>query len=150
MTHNTDTVSDFRHHPHIVRDKQNRSAVLFLQFRNQRQDLLLCRHIECRSWLISDQHHRLKNERHGDHDALTLTARKLMRVALINALHIRQMHLLHDVDNFSALGLCRKAGVNVQNLCDLFTYPHNRIERSHRLLKDHGDARSAHLFHVRG
>ena len=46
------------------------------------EDLHLRRHVQSRRGLVRDQDARLAHESHGDHDALTHTARELVRVVV--------------------------------------------------------------------
>ena len=72
-----------------------------------------------------------------------------MRKGGIDALHIRQMHLLHDVERARLRLSCRQIGVHAQHLFNLFTDPQHRVQRRHRLLKDHRHAFGAQLAHLR-
>ena len=42
--------------------------------------------------LVGDQQHRIEHQRHGDHDALALAARELVRVGGVDALRLGQLH----------------------------------------------------------
>ncbi|MNE79558.1 hypothetical protein D3C80_1760580 [compost metagenome] len=59
VAHDTDAISNFSNHTHIMGDEQHRCSMFFLQFRNKRQDLFLCGHIKGSGWLIGNQNHRL-------------------------------------------------------------------------------------------
>ena len=86
---------------------------------------------------------------HGDHDALALTARELVRIGGVDALRLRQLHAVEDGDD---LGLARRRvelGVGLQHLVDLLAAGHDRVERRHRLLEDHRHARAAQLAQAR-
>ncbi|MEI2612901.1 MAG: hypothetical protein V9G20_30025 [Candidatus Promineifilaceae bacterium] len=56
-----------------------RHAVLGLQLHQQIEDLLLDGHVERRGRLVGDQQLRVAGDRHGDHHALALAARHLVR-----------------------------------------------------------------------
>ena len=65
--------------PKIVRDQQHGHAALALQRLQQLEDLRLDGDVERGGRLVGDQQVRLVGQRHGDHDALALTAGKLVR-----------------------------------------------------------------------
>ena len=66
----------------IVRNEDVSDARLLLNILQQINDLRLDRDIERRYRLVADQHLRLDRESAGDADALPLSARKLVRIAL--------------------------------------------------------------------
>ena len=89
----------------------------------------------------------IHHQRHRDDDALTHAARQLMRI-LVRALRRRR-----DADDLEHLDgalprlLLRAAVVNPHDLGDLIADREHRIQRRHRLLKDHRDARAANPAH---
>ena len=52
----------------------------------------LNRHVEGRSWFVGDQHFRLGDQHHGDHDALAHTARNFVRIKAHDAFSIANLH----------------------------------------------------------
>ncbi len=130
----------------IMGDEQNARALAFLQFGDQLQDLGLRRDVECRGGLVGDQQDGIEHQRHGDHDALTLSARELVRVGGVDALRFRQLHAGQDGDDLGlALG-----GVEFGVQCaaprrSCSPQAMTAIERRHRLLKDHRHARATQL-----
>jgi len=138
LTHDRDPVGDLGDDAHVMGDEEHGGAVIALQITDQRQDLLLRRHVERRGRLVGDQEFRLQHQRHRDHDALALAARQPVRIGGEDALDLGQANLLHHVENASAPRPCVQIGVGAQHLVDLATHGNNGIERRHRLLKDHG------------
>ena len=67
---------------HVVRDEQDRRAVVALQPLHQLEDLRLDRHVERGRRLVGDQQRRVARERHRDHHALPHAARELVRVVV--------------------------------------------------------------------
>ncbi|CCZ18505.1 putative uncharacterized protein [Sutterella wadsworthensis CAG:135] len=65
---------------HVVRNKEHRERKRFLQPLEQLQDFSLHAGIQGTRRFIGDQKLRTIGERHGNHDALLLAARKFIRV----------------------------------------------------------------------
>ena len=131
-------------------NEENGSALLFLKLVDELQDLLLGGHVERRGRLVGNQQLRLQDQRHGDHDALALAAGKLVRIGGEDALHLRQMHLAHHLQHGVLLLTGRKLRMLLQHFADLVPDRQNRVQRGHRLLKDHGDGPRAQCPHPGG
>jgi hypothetical protein len=58
-----------------VRDEQKRQTELVAKTPNERQDLGLNGHIECRGRLIGNDERRFSCDRHRDHRSLLLASR---------------------------------------------------------------------------
>ncbi len=140
VAHHRDAVGDLGDHAHVVGDEQHGGAVIALQVADQGQDLLLRGDVERRGRLVRDQQFRLQHQRHRDHDALALAARQPVRIGGEDALHLGQPDLLHHRQNLLAPRAGVEIGMDAQHLVDLAADRHHRIERRHRLLKDHRHA----------
>ena len=126
-------------------DEQHGGAVIPLQVANQRENLLLGGDVERRGRLIRNQQLRLQHQRHRNHDALALAARQPVGIGCENALDLGQPHLLHHFEDAPASRPRIEIGVDAQHFVDLAAYRHHRIERRHRLLKDHRHGGGAQL-----
>ena len=80
VVHDDDFLGDIGDDTKIVGDQQHRHAELALQVVDQLQDLRLDGDVERGGGLVGDQEVGLVGQRHGDHDALPLAARELMRI----------------------------------------------------------------------
>jgi hypothetical protein len=119
LVHDRDMVGHVAHDAEVVSDQQHRHAALALQAAQELQDLRLHRHVECRRRLVGDQQIRVVGQRHGDHDALALSARQLVRIALKPAFRIGDAHLGKQLDGAGAGGLIAHRLVQLENLADL-------------------------------
>ena len=87
------------------------------------------------------------HERHRDHDALAHAAGELVRI-LARALRGVGMPTVSSICTARSQRLLRRAGVvHAHDLGDLVADGEDRIERRHRLLKHHRDARAADRAH---
>ena len=145
--HHGHAISNLRNYGKIVRDEKHREAELGAEFCEQVEDLGLDSDIKRGSRLVSDQHLRAVDDGHGDHDALSHAARKLVRIVAGAAIGLRDGDIGHGLNGkFGGLAL-RARAVSEHRLGDLVSYAHDGIERGHWLLEDHGDARAAQLAH---
>ena len=78
--HHRDIVCELANDVEIMGDEQHRHVVAMLQILQQVEDLRLHGDIERRRRLVGDEEIGPVGERHRDHHALTLAARKLMRI----------------------------------------------------------------------
>ena len=145
--HHADPVGHLAHDGEVVGDEQQRHAALGLEAFQQVEDLGLDRHIERGGRLVGDQQVRLVGKRHGDHYALALAARKLVRIAVEALFGVPQADFAQQLQRPGPRPLARKAPVQEQGLAHLPGDRVQRVQRGHRLLEDHGDAVAAHLPH---
>ena len=150
MPHHGHPVGDLGHHAEVVGDEHDGGAVPGLQLLEQLEDLRLGGDVERGGGLIGDDQRRLQRQRHGDHHALALAAGQLVRVAGQNALGLRQAHVAEHLDHALAAFGGAQPGVHLDDLVGLAADGHQRVQRHHRLLEDHGDAAAAHGADVLG
>ncbi len=142
--HDVDALGHLADDAEVVGDEQQRHAHLALQLLQQLEDLRLDRHVERGGRLIGDQQVRLVGERHGDHDALALAARQLMRKRVETLFRLADADLVQQLQHARTHGLLVHAPVHAQHLAHLPLDGVQRVERRHRLLEDHRDAVAAH------
>ena len=80
-----DPVRDLAQHAEIVGDIEHRHVEAPAQIDQQLDDLLLGRDVEARGRLVEHHEIGLAGERHGDADALLLSARELVGIAMAAA-----------------------------------------------------------------
>lgn len=85
--HYAHAVGDILHHAHVVGDEQVGQPALLLQILHQVDDLGLNGHIQRGDRLIAHDHLGVQNHRPRQTDALPLTARKLVGIAVFNGIY---------------------------------------------------------------
>ncbi len=124
----------------VVGDEDVRQRELVLQIVEQVDDLGLDRDVERRDRLVGDDQARIERERARDADALALTTRELVRVAVVvlgsEADDVHQ--LLHR-----RLASRRDWPVDHERVGDQRADALARIERRVRILEDHLHLRGA-------
>jgi hypothetical protein len=149
VAHDADPVGELPDHPEIVGDEQDRHAELALQLLQELQDLRLHGDIEGRRRLVGDQQVRLVGERHGDHHALALATRKLVRIAVEARFRVGNPDLAEEIDGASPGRDFGEAAMQPQHLRHLLAHRVQRVERGHRLLEHDGDVVAANRAHLR-
>ncbi len=149
LFHHAYAVGDLPDDAEIVRDEKHRHAEAALQFFQELQDLRLHGDIERGGRLVGDEQFRFVRKRKRDHDALALSARKLVRVGAETLRGIGNADFREQLDHALARGFAAHAAMNFEHFHDLLTDGVQRIERRHRLLKHHRDVVAAHAAHFR-
>ena len=141
--HDRDGIAGLEDQTKIVRDEERRRPGARGQVLDQRDDAGFDRHVERGRRLVEDQEARVRQERHGDDDALLLAAGELMRIGAHDALGVGQAHGLDHVERSCARLLLRDFVVDQRHFHQLPVDQHGWVERGHRLLVDHRDFRAA-------
>ena len=128
-----------RDNAEVVGDHDDGGAKLLLQALQQVENLRLNGHVQRGGWFVGDNQPRVAHDGHGDHDALAHAAGKLVRILLHAALRVRNFNqtqlFKHDFARFRF----GNAFVDAQRLDQLIADGEKRVERGHRVLKDHAD-----------
>ena len=111
----------------------------------QVENLGLDRHVQSGGGLVGQDKAGVEHQRHGDDDALLLTAGELMGVIIHAGLGVGDADLVQDVDGFGAQLLPVLQPVGAQALLDLPSDRVHRVEHRVRLLKDHRGFGSTHV-----
>ena len=144
--HHGHAVADLDRDADVVGDEDHRHAELALELAQQQEDLDLHGGIERGGGLVGQQHLRPAGERERDHRALAHAAGHFVRIGIEPAARRGDAHALEHVE--CALARLRRAHAFVADhgLGDLLADGVDRIEREHRLLKDHRDGAPAHAL----
>ncbi len=129
----------------VVGDQDQTHVQLALELGQQVHHLGLDGHVESRGRLVGDDQVRLQRDRHGDHDALTHTAREVVRVVVHALRGGRDLDLVHQLDGLEPGFLLRRTLVDAEHLAQLVADAEHRVEGGQRVLEDHGDLPAAEL-----
>ena len=128
-----------RHQRQVVADEDHGHALLSHQFLQQVQHLRLYGAVQRRGGLVGNQHLGLAGQRAGQHDALALAARKLVRVVTPTFACMLDADALQPADGLFPRRLRRKPAVQAQGFCHCITHTLQRVKGGHGLLKNHAD-----------
>src|SRR5699024_11012612 len=142
--HHGHTVGDVLDHREVVGDVESGDDVGHRHLPDRVEDYRLGGHVEAGGRFVEDEHIGVHGKGHGDADALLLTAGELVRPALLIVLVPGQADIdEHLGDAIGTLPLRGSEIVDVEDLADLLAYPHGRVERQCRVLRDIGDSGAA-------
>ncbi len=146
--HDEHIVSNFGDDAEVVRDEDNRHAAVVAELAEDFQNFGLDGDVECRRRFIGNEKFWIAGEGHRDHDALLLAARHLMGIGIHALLGILDFDFAKQLDRFCACFGLADVLVEDNRLHDLCADREDRIERRHRLLKDHADVAAADRLHL--
>ena len=133
----------------IVRDENDARAGLVLQLLDELEDLRLNRHVERGRRLVGDEQLRPARQRHRDHHALPHAAGELVRIAVGAPRARRECRPSRACCTAcSCASSLRVSEMQLRHLHQLLRDAHERIQRRHRILKDHRDALAADRAHL--
>ena len=148
LLHDGHAVGKAAHQVQVVRDHQHGHAVFAPQALQQIQNLPAQAHIQRRGRLIGQQKARLAGQRHRNHGALALPARELVRESARTPLRLGNARFRQQLNRLLRRAASGQAALEAQGLGHLRADGHQRIERRHRLLKNHGDFIAAQRAHL--
>ena len=134
--HHRDAMTDMAHNREIVGDEDVGEAQPFLQFLEQIHDLRLDRDVERRYRLVAEDQRRLQGQRAGNANALALSAREFVRIAVG---HVgQQAHHVEQLGDLLAIGGAPAGqAMDLERLADDLRHLHARVQRPERVLIDH-------------
>ncbi|MNI33881.1 hypothetical protein D3C73_878490 [compost metagenome] len=115
-------------HPHLH---------FLLQHADQLQDLRLNGDVQRGGRFIGNQQRRFTRQRHGNHHPLAHPARQLMRIATKDVFGLGNAHQIEHTQRFTFGAAVIHPLVQTQRFGDLLPHRKHRVERGHRLLKNH-------------
>ena len=144
VLHHRHAVGKAAHQVQVMGDEQHRHAGLALQIAEQLQHLRAQRHIQRRGRLIGQQQLGAAGQRHGQHGALALPTRELVRPGLRALRRLRDAGGRQQLNGLRPGGFHRQPLLELQHLGNLLANAHQGVERGHGLLKDHGHIAATH------
>ena len=147
--HHDDAVGHLRDHRHVVGDEQHGHSVFALQPVDEGENLRLDRDVERGCRFVGDEQAGLARHGHGDDHALAHAPRELMGILPQAPLRLGDAHASQKLKRPRPRLIPPQAAMDFQSVGQLPLDGEHRIERGHRLLKDHADfvaAQRAHEF----
>ncbi len=146
--HHQHPVAEVPHHVQVVTDEDQPQIALADQFFQHVEHLTPHRHIQCRRRLVGDDHLRVGDDHHCDHDPLAHATGHLVGVQLVNPRRFANVHLGEHVQRaFSGFSF-RDLVMRQISLGNLFAYLDHRVQRVFRVLHDHRHAPAANALHL--
>ena len=143
-SHHRHPVGHARDHRKIVGDQQQPHPLVAGKSCDQAQHLGLRRDIERGRGFVGDQQFRAQRDGQSDRHPLPLPAREFVWIERERKARRRQAHPVQPfARDLQRLGAAHPA-MNAQHFGHLIADRHQRVERGHRLLKDHPDPGPAH------
>ena len=143
--HHDHVVGHLRHHAHVVGDEHDGGVQVALQLAHDVENLRLDRHVKRRGRLVGNQQRGLAGQRHRNHGALAHAAGQRMGIGVEQPLGIGQAHLVEQRAGLRARLQRAQALVQDQRFSDLVANREHRVQRCHRLLKNHGNLIAANF-----
>src|SRR4029079_6682593 len=144
--HHGHPVGYLRHDGEVVRDEEHGKAKLPAEIGEEIENLCLYRDVEGGSRFVGDEQLRIVDDGNGDHDAMTLSAGKLMGIVARTAIRFwnrdRGKCLDRFVPGLAFADAMSVTAVRENGFGNLIAYAHDRVERGHRFLEDHGNGAS--------
>ena len=146
--HHEHVVGDFGDDAEVVRDEDDGHAAVVAQLAEDFEDLGLDGDVEGGGRFVGDEQLRVAGEGHRDHDALLLAAGHLVRVGIDALLGFGDADFAEQLDRFAAGFGFADSLVEDDRFHDLSADGEHRVQRRHRLLKDHADVAAADRLHL--
>ena len=148
--HDRDAIGYVRDDGEIVRDEEHRQSEFMAEVVEQVEDLLLDSDVERGGGFVGDEQLRAVDNGHGDHDALAHASGELVRITAGALVGIGNGNVAHAFNSSTARFRFGDAVVREDGFRDLLADAHDRVERGHGLLENHGHARPAKLAQLIG
>ena len=131
-------------------DENNTHLIGLLKFLHQFQNLCLNGYVKGSCRFICDQKFRMTDQTHSDHDTLTHTTGKFVRILFHTFFHVIDSYFLkHLHRTFLCFFFTDIFIMGFQCLHQLITDSIYRIQTGHRVLEDHGYFISTEVYHLR-
>ena len=125
--HDSNLLCDICHNTEIMCDHDDGCLIFLLQILNNIENLSLNCHIECGRWLVTDQNFRLTGKCNRDHNTLTHTAGKFVRILSDTFFRLRDADHAQHLDSLLCRFLFCHVFVAHQIFHNLFSDTHRRI-----------------------
>ncbi len=143
LVHHEHALARLADHGEVVGDEEQSRVAALHGREHEVEHLLLHGDVERGRGLIAHEQLGVVRQRNGEHHALTLTTRQLVRVGLRRFGGRGDADVLQQLQRAGVRGpAVALRAVHDHRLDDLRTHLHERVERGHRLLEHHRRARA--------
>ena len=149
ILHHNNPIRDAPHDAQIVGDEQQAHIFGLFQLGQQLEDLRLNGDVQRGGRFIRNQQVGPVGKGHGDHHALTLTARQLVGIGVQTAFGVADADLFQQFDDARPHRIAAQTLVQLDGFPQLLFQRVQRVQRRHRLLKDKADVVAAYLAQPR-
>ena len=146
--HHPHAASHVRYHAHVVGDEQDGGLGISAEFLEAFQYLGLQSYVNAGCYLVGNEQARAHDQRHSQHDALTLTAAEGERISRHHAAGIGNAQFAQHLLAYSAGGAAVQVGVGDDDLSELLTDGLHRVQGRLGILKDQGHGLATQLPQV--
>ena len=145
--HNNHVICHLCNDAQVMRDQHDGHIHFLFQLAHLIQNLCLNRYIQRSRRLICDQQLRITYQSHCNHDTLTHTTGKLVRIAFHDFFRSRNTNQFYHFQSFCSCFFFCCICMEKNTFHDLMSDFEYRIQRSHRLLEDHCNIFSVDMLH---
>ena len=146
--HHRDAPRGFRHQAEVMCDQDHCGAGPSAHVGEHLHDLRLDRHVQRGGGFVGNEKGRIIRDRHGDHRALAHAAGKFIGILGGATRRVRNADARQELDHAIPDGAARQRGVvDADRFRNLTADAPHRIERRHRVLKDHRQLAAANGAH---
>ena len=147
--HNYNVVCHLSNNTEIVGDKHNRCTALALNLLKKLKNLALDSNVKSCGRLVCNDKLGVARKSYRNHNSLTHTAGKLVRIVFNNRLgHGNADKSKHVNSLLSCLFLCSLGIVKVEHLLNLIANGEDGVKACHRLLEYHRDILTSDTAHI--
>ena len=146
--HNHDLIGHIGDDAQVMGNHDDGVAVLLLHFLHKLNNLSLNGNVQGSRGLVGNQNIGIAGKGHGNHDALTHTARELMWILIDALLGLGNANKVQKLGGALERLLLGVTTVQTKTLAHLLADLIDRVQGGHRILEDHRDIVTANVLHL--
>ena len=146
--HNHDLIGHIGDNTQVMGNHDDGVAVLLLHLLHELDNLSLNGNVQSRRGLVGNQDIGIAGKSHSNHDALTHTARELVRILIDALLGLGNTNEVQKLGGTLERLLLGVAAVQTKTLAHLLADLIDRVQGGHRILEDHRDVVTANVLHL--
>ncbi len=145
--HHGNIVGHLGDHNDVVGDQQHAHVASVSQFPQQVEDLCQGRGVDRGVGFVGDQNLWIAGQRHGNHSTLLHAAGEFVRKLTFAALGIRNAAAAKQCSRAFMRGAPGQSTMQDQRFGNLVANTPDGVQRTHRILDDHGNVATGELAH---